>query len=283
VIESDDGPAGFFAVDGVLYVVTHRSGTIQAIDPATNQVTRSFHVGDQVGSFAPPTAGPFLWACTNRDGVVHQVDVQHGAVTASVPGHCDGSTITLVGDQVWVVPGPDSSEVLRLDATTAAILGTVSLRDLALSGTGFGPALPWAGQVVIGSDPPGASVGVAVDGTGAKDLRIDTPRLTLVNGIFYSISRDGQLTERDPATLAVKRTYAVPKPEGDISLTADDAGHLYYRSNDTTISRIDTATGTVDLFLTTPPAEAATGITFAFGSLWVTNFSYNTIWRVQVS
>ena len=47
--------------------------------------------------------------------------------------------------------------------------------------------------------------------------------------------------------------------------------------------RIDTATEKVDKLLEMPWAEVNTDIVWAFGSLWVTNFNNDTVWRVNTS
>ena len=74
-----------------------------------------------------------------------------------------------------------------------------------------------------------------------------------------------------------------PHHDTAIAVTADDSGHLYYRSDYKTLYRVDTATGTVAKFLEMPWAEVNTDIEWAFGSLWVTNFNDDTVWRVDTS
>jgi hypothetical protein len=283
VIHVDGGPAGVFSADGVLYVTTHRAGAVVSIDPESNTVTRTVRLGDQVGSFAPPTTGSFLWVCTNSDSTVHQVDLKQGKKTASIPAGCDGGSLNVVGTELWVVPGPDASDIVRIDPTTAAVLGRVSLSGQAAPGAFWGLPVKTAAGVIIGSGTGTNTLTLNADGTGIKKVAMATPYLTVVKGTLYSISTDGQLSERNPETLAVVHTYQVPKPEDDdVSLTGDDSGRLYYRSSSTTVSRIDTKTGTVAPFLTTPHADANTGIAFEFGSLWITNYAANTVWRVPV-
>jgi streptogramin lyase len=82
----------------------------------------------------------------------------------------------------------------------------------------------------------------------------------------------------------VIRTYHVPSQTvGDPALVADDRGHLYYRPDNTHIYRVDLASGHVDTFMQLPWEEAATGLAFGFGSLWITNFNQDTVWRVDTT
>jgi len=113
---------------------------------------------------------------------------------------------------------------------------------------------------------------------------IETPWLVQAGGKLYRVPMDGTLAELDPVTLAVVRTYAVPAHrDGDPTLVADDAGHLYYRPDKTNVYRVDLASGTVEPFLQLPWQETPTGMAWGFKSLWVTNFNQDTIWRVNTT
>jgi hypothetical protein len=118
----------------------------------------------------------------------------------------------------------------------------------------------------------------AVPGLG---LDRDRPRS---GGKLYRMPMDGQLAELDPVTLAPIHTYTVPKHEdGDPALVADDSGHLYYRPDYMKLYRIDIASGAVDMFLQLPWEETPTGLAWGFGSLWITNFDADSVWRVNTS
>jgi len=147
-----------------------------------------------------------------------------------------------------------------------------------------GQPVPVGGRVLIGSGESGVTFAFGPDGAAMPGIPVETPWLTTAGGKLYRVPSDGQLAELDPVTLAVVRTYTVPAHEGvDPTLAADDAGHLYYRPDATNLYRVDLESGAVDLFLELPWGETPTGMAWGFGSLWITNFNQDTVWRVNTT
>jgi streptogramin lyase len=277
VIPTDHGPNGFIVAQDGIYLGNHRGGSIQRIDPATNRVVSTILVGGQMN--LPFTADPNvpLWVCTNVDGVLHQVDLSTGRVAASLQADCNGGWRSVIDGLVWATAGEDTHVLQVIDAKTGQVLKTNPIE------LGGAPVLA-GDRVLIGSGPSGKTYQFALDGTPMAPLMIDTEWLTPAGGKLYRIPMDGQLAELDPVTLAPLHTYTVPKHEdGDPSLVADDSGHLYYRPEYMKVYRIDTATGAVDLFLQTPWEEVPTAMAWAFGSLWISNFDDDTVWRVNTA
>jgi len=288
VIATDHGPAQLLVGTDAIFVGTHRGGTVQRIDPATNRVTATVAVAGQLqledstalgGLDSIDEATTWLWACSNTDGVLHQIDPRAMQVTASVPAACDGGWRTRVGDTLWAVPGPDTRALLILDLRTGKRLLRVPLGD---PGYGWGPAVTAGAGVIIGSF---TSTPVFTDtGRPVRRIPVETSWLVSTGGHLYRVPADGSLAELDPTSLAVLRTYQVPahRPEdGDPSLVGDGAGHLFYRPDSTHLYQVDLADGTVTSLLELPHAQATTGMAWAFGSLWVTNFGVDTIWRIK--
>ncbi len=119
-------------------------------------------------------------------------------------------------------------------------------------------------------------------GRPLRRLAVGTPWFTTAGGKLYRIPQDGALAELDPVTLAVRRTITIPKhTDGDPALVGDESGHLYYRPDYTHVYRVDLKTGAVKLLITVPWSETPTGMAWAFGSLWITNFTSDTVWRVD--
>lgn len=285
VIQTDHGPADLIVGTDALFVGTHRGGTVQKIDPETNRVTATVAVGGQLSLEDSTTWGGLrridehatpIWGCTNTDGSLHQVDTDTMKVTATMPAKCDGGWRTRIGSTLWAVPGPDAPALLILDLKTAKVLHRVPLGD---PGPGWGTAVAAGANVLIGS----ASTPVlSPAGRLLRRSPVATPWLTSTGGRLYVMHEDGRLQELDPGTLAVRKTYQVAAHHDvDPLLVADDAGHLYYRPDTMHVFQVDTASGQVRPFLTLPSAEVPTQMAWAFGSLWVTNFDADTIWRVD--
>jgi virginiamycin B lyase len=138
VVATDHGPSELLVGNGFLYVGTHRGGTVQRIDPATNRVTGTVAVGGQLelenstslgGLAAVDERTTSLWACTNTDGVLHQIDPRTMRVTAAVPAECDGGTRTRVGPALWATPGADTKRVLVIDVVTGKVLRRIDVGD----------------------------------------------------------------------------------------------------------------------------------------------------------
>lgn len=279
VINTDHGPGGLIAAPDAMYVGNHRGGSIQRIDPATNRIVSTILVGGELN--IPVTSDPAdpMWVCTNVDGNLHQVDLTSGHATTTLQANCDGGWRTDIDGKVWAISGGDAPDLRVIDAHSGRVLRTYPLDEYS------GPAVAAGGRVLIGSPVSGVTLAFSPTGTG-KPTRIaaETPWLCSAGGRLYRIPSDGSLAELDPKTLAVVHTYHVPPhSDGDPALVADDSGHLYYRPDYTHLYRVDIESGAVDMFMQLPWEETPTGLAWGFGSLWVTNFDQDTIWRVNTA
>jgi outer membrane protein assembly factor BamB len=277
-IDTDHGPATLIVGPDAIYVGNHRGGSVQRVDPATNKVVSTLLVGGQVD--LPVAADPSvpLWACTNVDGVLNQLDLSTGRVTAQVQANCDGGWRNVIEGRLWAVSGGDSPDLRVIDARTGTLMMTAPLDQYA------GPPVGAGGRVLIGSGKSGITYAFTPGAPAPTSIAVETPWLWSAGGRLYRMPSDGALAELDPVTLAVVKTYTVPPHEtGDPALVADDAGHLYYRPDFTHLYRVDIASGQVESFLDLPWEETPTGLAWGFGSLWVTNFEQDTIWRVNTT
>jgi streptogramin lyase len=180
---------------------------------------------------------------------------------------------------MWAVSGGDQPKLRVIDARSGKVLRIAPLDQYS------GGAFEAGGRVLIGSGKSGKTPVFTLAGAGpTASIPVETPWLWSAGGKLYRIPSNGDLAELDPVTLAVVRTYHVPAHgDNDPDLVADDAGHLYYRADNTHIYRVDLASGNVDQFLLLPWEEAPTGMAFGFGSLWITNFDQDTVWRVNTA
>jgi hypothetical protein len=286
VIDTDHSPSGLVVGHDAIFVGNHRGGTVQRIDPTTNRVTGTVAVGGQLelenttgvgGRASLDERTTSLWACSNADGVLHQVDPRAMTVTANVPARCDGGWRTRVGQALWAVPGGDARDLLILDTRTAKLLHRIPLGD---AGYGWGPAVEAAGNVIVGSG--NATPVLTTSGRILRRTKVVTPWLVSAGGHLYVIHSDGRTEQIDPTTLAVVHTYALP-PHGnsDPQLVGDGSGHLFYRPDSTHLYTVDLGDGKVTPLLELPYSEAITTIAWGFGSLWVTNFDADTVWRLN--
>lgn len=276
VIQTDHGPAGFAVADGALWVANHRGGTLQRIDPATNRVVATVVVGGEL-NVSPQDPS---WSCTNVDSQVHKVDLVSARVASSTEAACNGGAVDVLGPTTWVVSGRDGSGAILLDSASGAVR-----RKVAIAGPGTGgPAVLVHGRVVVGGGPTAPQF--TTDGKPLPVLPADLSWLVEpVAGELYRVPSSGEITRLDPVTLKPADVIAAPKHFDDWNwaLTGDGHGHLWYRPDYTHLYQVDTATKKVTLLMTLPWEEAPTAIGYAFGSLWITNFDQDTVWRVDVT
>ena len=289
VLHTDHGPAGLLIGRHTVFVANHRGGTVQRVDPQTNRVTGTVEVGGQLqleestgvgGLTEIDEATTDLWTCSNADGNLRQVDPRSMRVTATLDAKCDGGSRTRVGDAVWAVPGPDTVRVVVVDTMTAKVRRRIAVPAASRAG-GLGPALLVHGRVLIGAarTPVFTPAGQLV-----TTLPVSTPWLMVTGGKLYSLPSNGKLNELDPTTLTVRRTLQLPEHgDADPQLVAAPDGTLYYRPTSNQVYRVDPVRGTVVPFATLPYAEAVTVMAVAFGSLWVTNFDNDTVFRFPLS
>jgi len=281
VIATDHGPGGFTVTSDAVYVGNHRGGTVQRIDPSTNRISSTILVGGELSipiATDPVDPADPLWVCTNVDGTLRQVDLRAGRVMATVQTNCDGGWHNVIDGQVWAVSGGDAPDVSVIDVHSGKVLRSYPVDRYS------GPPMPAGGRVLIGSGESGVTLAFGPSGGKPARIAVETPWLWSAGGRLYRMPSDGTLAELDPTTLATVRTYHVPPHnDGDPALVADDAGHLYYRPDYTHLYRVDIASGTVDMFLQLPWEETPTGLAWGFGSLWVTNFDQDTVWRVNTT
>jgi YVTN family beta-propeller protein len=108
----------------VLYVSSRDAGTVVAIDPQTNAVTRTYHLGGAPQRLAVSPDGGELYVANEAHGL-DVVNVATGTVTSVGFGTAGyGLGLTPDGAQLYVLL-PDAGEVRVLARTTQAPLRTI--------------------------------------------------------------------------------------------------------------------------------------------------------------
>lgn len=278
-IATGHGPYSLYVTTDALYVANHRGGTIQRIDPATNLVVSTIQVGGELEINELSGVGDVVWACTNVDSVLHRIDLSTGTTTATVPAQCELGLRNVIDGRLWQAPGLQSHEILVLDFETGKTLQKIPVD----TDIWWGLPVRAGSRVAI---PNGNGIMLCqLDGTKCDNVNVAAFFMVPIAGKLYRLPESGALAEIDPTNLAVLKTIQVsPHYDTAIALTADDSGNLYYRSDFETIYRIDTTTGKVEKLMDKLPwAEFSSDMLWAFGSLWVTNFSDDTVWRIDTS
>jgi streptogramin lyase len=230
-----------------LWVGCDACGQVARIDTAANRVAARVAVPPRPGGLA--IGGGFVWAFHTLAPTVSRIDPATGAVsTFSVPG-VEGAGIAFGRGSVWLLSSARPSAVVRLDPQTLAVQGRIPLNP--------------AGQ----QHPLKEAWGLVGDDT----------RLWVANPNYNSV------TEIDPATNAVKRRVrGISASPMDQPFGIALAGREVWVGTRSGVDRIDERTGALTGQIALRQAGSGyLGITYGFGSAWMTNYDRATLTRVS--
>jgi streptogramin lyase len=268
-VETGRQPCGAVAAYGAVWVANDGSGTLARIDPRTNRVTRRVRVGR--GACYVAAGGGALWVTYYRTGSVVRVSRLLAKRTIRVGK--EPFDVVVTGKRVWVALW-GAGELAEIHTDTARVVRRIDVGGhpaglLARNGSiwvGFGrtatavarvdPASGEVTRIQIGVKAPGwfASGGRNVWITADSNALV---RLDAESGRVVGLTRLG-LTLGQPA---VAHDGSVWVPDKQID----------------TVFRVDPRTGKpIGSFAGGDGALAALR---AFGSMWVTSYAGDDVWR----
>jgi streptogramin lyase len=149
-LPTGDGASALVEQGGLIWIVNHRDGTLERIDPATNSITPLSKLPGDAPERMVFAAGS-LWV-TGRGTDLLRVDPATGAVQATIELGAGGIDVRAAGGSVWIAAptaaddlrgNPFLERVLRIDPATNAIAetlratGRVTVNGTAVTGTAF--------------------------------------------------------------------------------------------------------------------------------------------------
>lgn len=277
------GPNGLVAAGGFVWAQTHLSTILSRIDPRTNRINGRVDLG-QSACTEPLAAFGDIWLppCDTSTSVV-VVDVATAKVRGTVPDAFADSMAAGFGS-VWVA-SYDNASIRRIDPRTLKTIARIRVPSGAIA---FGDGAIWSAGINVDhatNDGRLARIDPRTNRVTAR-YRISVDDDTYATFAYGSLWLMGayspMLTRIDPRT--GKQTHIRLQGWQQLSeyhdypiATGDNA--LWIRINDTTVARIDPATGRVT---SRYPADGDGGggdPVVAFGSLWVSNFGSDSLWR----
>jgi virginiamycin B lyase len=282
VIRLSGAPHGVGVGHGSVWVTSHRGSLLYRIDPDATAIEAQIVIGrEQCGEVTVGDDLVWVNSCGNFN-IAFRVDPLTNRVVGS--DQWPGLSVAYGADSLWAVldystPGT----VGRFDPATYEVAARIPVgAGPTYLGYGFGSA--WVGNVRDGSvqriDPEKnavvATVLVGPPGDGSAMLTVGE------DAVWVGNVSDGSVYRIDPGTNTVERL--------DLGLTKlteawdlfieTSPGAIWLRTSDDTIARIDTQTREV---VATYPASGGGGdMEVAFGSLWVSNFADDTLWRIGI-
>jgi hypothetical protein len=287
-IDGFNGASNVLMAGDAIWVLEHSGATVTRIDPTTNKVTSRLVLGSGFAN-GLGLAGGRLWTFEQTAGQVIAIDMKSGKAAATVPLGGDGDSFWVGDDAAWILTG---GRLVKIDGATAKTtklpLDGTCTADGVAAGAGFVWLASSFGGLCKVDEATGATVARGSDtGNGSG--------IAIVGGRPWIAGADGGLSIVDPASLAVSTAlpapaggtfagakYTIGSPGGESTVVAGttDGKAGWVRNTGSTIGRVTVgATPTITLFAGLPAATLAGGVTEAFGSLWVTNFSGGTVER----
>jgi sugar lactone lactonase YvrE len=275
-----DSAIGF----GSLWVVDHIDGVLYRVNPRTNRF-KTIEVGESLCSMPVFGAGAvWVWGCDSN--VTYKVDPRANRVV----GKRLGVGPAFAAGSLWTMSAT-MDKLLRIDPKSG-----VTLASIPMDMTNGGPQLGADGSMWVSADDAVTRVDLQTNKvTAVIPLAGWKPSgnvpggylyanfIAFANGKIWDSNRAGMYVI-DPATNTAERiklTFHPMSLGGDVQV-ASGAGSVWARTSDTSIARIDAATGSVIGSYPADRAGGGGGTAVGFGSLWVTNVGKGTIWREPI-
>src|SRR5919197_1721765 len=211
-----DGPPTAVAWGlGSLWVAHVDAGTVDRVDPRSNDVRQTIRVGS--GPSALGAGGGEIWIANSLDSTVSRIDPATNGVVQTIRVGRGPSAVAVSGASVWIAntAGPSLS---RIDARTGRVVGTVPL-DSSPTALAFGDGAIWvtsdAARTVSRVDPRTDSVVATVPVGGGPDA------IAVCRGsVWIANALDGTLSRIDPGRTSVVATIPVGGTPSSLAATA---------------------------------------------------------------
>jgi streptogramin lyase len=269
-IETGASPGGAVWAFGAVWVANDRSGTLARIDPATNRVTRRIRL--KPGLFSVTHGFGALWAVNYERRSLSRIDPESGRVRAVRVGAMPFDVVAAFG-RVWVTAW-EAGKLVEVNPRSLRVVRRIRVGPRP-TGLRAGARAVWVGfgrsaTAVARVDPRTASIERVPVGVRAPSWFAAGTRDLWIQAADHVLVRVDPSTRRVRSRLSFGRTLAQGAlgPDG-LLWVPDKEQNLVYRL-DPGMGRV------VDSFGAGPGAFVALR---ANGSMWVTSYAGNDVWR----
>jgi hypothetical protein len=284
-------PMMLAAGEGGIWVPNIQDGTLNRIDPTTNEVVATIEIGDPAGGSIPGTpksavvGDGFVWVTINSEENIAQIDPATNEIVAKIAIGAEPHMLAFSPGSVWVSTGLNAS-VVRVDTATKTAVATVPVAP-----TPFGIAATedavWVANrgsqsSVTRIDPATNEVVATIelewpDGPTPDPGCGYCPTFVMAgeNGVWVSMVLGG-VARIDPATNEVVAVIPVDAPAGMVS---DEAGVWLAQMADPSVLLIDPASNQVTGEIAMLPQLM--GITLHEGDLWASAIASQQVYRIE--
>ncbi len=269
---------------GSVWVATHRANTLYRIDPQTDKVSAKIDLGQSTcGPLAIASGRVWTGFCddsTKELAVDPTTNEIVGSLQASeVIGDLDGS--------LWAT-SVDSTQLLEVDPTTLKTKMSIAAPgDEGVIGGGY----VWNADENIDTNAYSGVISKVDPATGSVVAQLHTPTTDLGMGMTYD---NGLLWLKGPADTFLVRVDTATGESTKVPLAGfvqmdafgDDtpvaaSGSLWVRTASGVVSQLSPSTGEPSATFPADPKADGGEIAVGFGSLWISNFESDSVWRVR--
>jgi YVTN family beta-propeller protein len=247
--------------------------SVAIIDPDTNRVSGSVHVGIRPSSIAVDQGA--VWVANFDDRSLSKIDPVTRAVQQNVPLQATPTGLAVGYASVWIANGILGS-VSKLDpSVNNAVVDTIDASFRSSAGSvAVGEGAVWAafgGGEVVKIDPAtNEPLATAVVGLSPSAVAVGEGSVWIAN------AGDNTLSQVNPRTVSEVKT---PTVGGRPRAVTVGAGAVWVANEaDDNVTRLDAASGSA---LYVPVGKGPTGIAFGAGAVWVANAGDGTVTKID--
>lgn len=293
-LDIPDQPDWITSGYGSVWVAVDEAGTVDRIDPQTNEVAASIPVGENpcnglVAEFDS------IWVPSCDELAIYRIDPETEKVTATIDFTFQQSLQGNLGQELgsgagslWMVTegkGGEFDVLGRIDPDTERVSATIPLgyggTALAATDEAVWVVAPDDG-VVLRVDPASEEVVAEIDGLEAPNfVAAGDEGVWVLSGVDSErTGGDGSVTRIDPATNEITASVQIDETPGQANDIALGDGFVWARTQYTLLAKIDPATDSIVERYT--DQKGTGGIVVDFGSVWLSDLAFNNVWRVSV-
>jgi streptogramin lyase len=277
-------PTGLVAAAGSLWAASFRTQQLYRIDPTTNRVAQTVDVGQRSCGSPLETFGDVLIFPCNDSSSTVVVDGRSGAVRGRISDAAVSAAAA--AGSMWISNNLGTA-LKRVDPKTLKVQKVFRIETGEVL---FDGRFIWSNAVDYHTN--GRGLLVKIDpATNRVMARYQMPKMDgafMAYGFgalwFKPITSDA-LYRFDPMKGMTTRTrldgWKRLSAFGDQPV-AVGAGSLWIRSSDGNVVRIDPSTRHISGRYRADPIGAGGYPLVAYGSLWITNFNTDTVWRLHI-
>lgn len=280
---------------GSMWVAVDEAGTVDRIDPATNEVVANVKVGDHPCAGMAAGFGS-IWVPSCSKQALYRISAASEKVEAVVKlpvfqtfsGTGPFGGLAAGAGAVWMVTeGKDGAfdTLARIDPPSNRVTDEIPLGHLG-GGVAVGGGAVWVSApedgVLLRVDPRSRKVVGEVDGLAQPSLiAADREAVWVLSATWADHpDGDGSVTRIDPATNEVVATIEIDESPGEAGEIAIGEGFVYARSQFTLLAKIDPATNS--LVERYEDRKGLGDVEVGFGSVWLSDFAFNRVWRLPL-